>query len=157
MLSRPSKDLDKEVIGAFLKDKRVLITGVGGSIGSEIVRQCVEFGAQRIVLVEHSEFNLYAILEELCSQQNKDFKALLRPCLLSILEKDRFGALINEEKPDIIVHAAAYKHVPLCEYNQKSAIENNIIGSKNVLDSAIEAGVPKVVVISTTKRCVRPM
>ncbi|CAM3622894.1 UDP-N-acetylglucosamine 4,6-dehydratase (configuration-retaining) [Helicobacter ganmani] len=155
LLSRPSKDLDKEVIGTFLKDKRVLITGAGGSIGSEIVRQCVEFGAQRIVLVEHSEFNLYAILEELCSQQNKDFKALLRPCLLSILEKDRFGALINEEKPDIIVHAAAYKHVPLCEYNQKSAIENNIIGSKNVLDSAIEAGVPKVVVISTDK-AVRP-
>lgn len=158
LLSRPSKDLDKEVIGAFLKNKKVLITGAGGSIGSEIVRQCVEFGAQRIVLVEHSEFNLYAILEELnqkCLQQNMDSKALLRPCLLSILEKERFQALIQEEKPDIIVHAAAYKHVPLCEYNQKSAIENNIIGSKNVLDSAIESCVPKVVIISTDK-AVRP-
>ncbi|WP_297814108.1 UDP-N-acetylglucosamine 4,6-dehydratase (configuration-retaining) [uncultured Helicobacter sp.] len=158
LLSRPSKDLDKEVIGAFLKDKRVLITGAGGSIGSEIVRQCVEFGAKRIVLVEHSEFNLYAILEELnqtCTQQNINPKDLLRPCLLSILEKERFSALIQEEKPDIIVHAAAYKHVPLCEYNQKSAIENNIIGSKNVLDSAIGAAVPKVVVISTDK-AVRP-
>lgn len=158
LLSRPSKDLDKEVIGAFLKDKKILITGAGGSIGSEIVRQCVEFGAKRIVLVEHSEFNLYAILEELNQnypQQIMDNRALFRPCLLSILEKNRLSALIQEEQPDIIVHAAAYKHVPLCEYNQKSAIENNIIGSKNVLDSAISANVPKVVVISTDK-AVRP-
>ncbi|MBD5166127.1 UDP-N-acetylglucosamine 4,6-dehydratase (configuration-retaining) [Helicobacter sp.] len=158
LLSRPSKDLDKEVIGAFLKDKKILITGAGGSIGSEIVRQCVEFGAKRIVLVEHSEFNLYAILEELNQnypQQTMDNCALFRPCLLSILEKNRLSALIQEEQPDIIVHAAAYKHVPLCEYNQKSAIENNIIGSKNVLDSAISANVPKVVVISTDK-AVRP-
>lgn len=158
LLSRPSKDLDKEVIGAFLKDKKILITGAGGSIGSEIVRQCVEFGAKRIVLVEHSEFNLYAILEELNQnypQQTMGNRALFRPCLLSILEKNRLSALIQEEQPDIIVHAAAYKHVPLCEYNQKSAIENNIIGSKNVLDSAICANVPKVVVISTDK-AVRP-
>lgn len=158
LLSRPSKDLDKEVIGKFLKDKKILITGAGGSIGSEIVRQCVEFGAKRIVLVEHSEFNLYAILEELnqnYSQQTRGNRALFRPCLLSILEKNRLSALIQEEQPDIIVHAAAYKHVPLCEYNQKSAIENNIIGSKNVLDSAICANVPKVVVISTDK-AVRP-
>ncbi len=158
LLSRPSKDLDKEVIGTFLKDKKILITGAGGSIGSEIVRQCVEFGAKRIVLVEHSEFNLYAILEELSQnypQQTMDNCTLFRPCLLSILEKNRLSALIQEEQPDIIVHAAAYKHVPLCEYNQKSAIENNIIGSKNVLDSAISANVPKVVVISTDK-AVRP-
>ncbi|TLD79882.1 UDP-N-acetylglucosamine 4,6-dehydratase (configuration-retaining) [Helicobacter sp. MIT 11-5569] len=158
LLSRPSKDLDKETIGAFLRDKCVLITGAGGSIGSEIVRQCAEFGAKRLVLVEHSEFNLYAILEELNQkypQKKMDNSALFRPCLLSILEKERLLALIQEEKPDIIVHAAAYKHVPLCEYNQKSAIENNIIGSKNVVDCAIEAGVPKIVMISTDK-AVRP-
>lgn len=158
LLSRPSKDLDTEVIGKFLKDKKVLITGAGGSIGSEIVRQCVEFGAKRIVLVEHSEFNLYYILEELnqnIMRKIGNLSTSFRPCLLSILEKERLNALILEEKPDIIVHAAAYKHVPLCEYNQKSAIENNIIGSKNVLDGAIAANVPKVVVISTDK-AVRP-
>lgn len=157
LLSRPSKDLDKETIRAFLKDKKILITGAGGSIGSEIVRQCVAFGAKRLVLVEHSEYNLYAILEEMHQKYPKEVKeqCLLRPCLLSILEKGRLNTLLQEEKPDIVVHAAAYKHVPLCEYNQKSAIENNIIGSKNVIDCAIDANVEKIVIISTDK-AVRP-
>ena len=75
--------------------------------------------------------------------------------MFSILEKDRLLELMQEEKPDIVMHAAAYKHVPLCEYNQKSAIENNILGSKNVIDSAIESKVPKIVIISTDK-AVRP-
>ena len=158
LLSRPIKDLDRATIGAFLRDKKILVTGAGGSIGSEIVRQCAEFGAKRLVLVDHSEFNLYAILEELNQkypQKTMGDTALFRPCLLSILEKGRLLALIKEESPDIIVHAAAYKHVPLCEYNQKSAIENNVIGSKNVVDCAIEVGVPKIVMISTDK-AVRP-
>ncbi|WDL73149.1 UDP-N-acetylglucosamine 4,6-dehydratase (configuration-retaining) [Helicobacter winghamensis] len=158
LLSRPIKDLDKATIREFLKDKKILITGAGGSIGSEIVRQCADFGAKRLVLVEHSEFNLYAILEELNQkypQKTMGEMALFRPCLLSILEKERLLALVKEEAPDIIVHAAAYKHVPLCEYNQKSAIENNVIGSKNVVDCAIEAEVPKIVMISTDK-AVRP-
>lgn len=158
LLSRPSKDLDKEVIGSFIRNKKVLITGAGGSIGSEIVRQCVEFGAKRIILVEHSEYNLYAITEELTKKtpiKNLDKTELLRPVMLSILEKERLLPLMQEEKPDIVVHAAAYKHVPLCEYNQKSAIENNVIGSKNVIDCAIESKVPKIVIISTDK-AVRP-
>ena len=158
LLSRPSKDLDKEVIGSFICNKKVLITGAGGSIGSEIVRQCVEFGAKRIILVEHSEYNLYAITEELTKKtpiKNLDKTELLRPVMLSILEKERLLPLMQEEKPDIVVHAAAYKHVPLCEYNQKSAIENNVIGSKNVIDCAIESKVPKIVIISTDK-AVRP-
>ncbi len=158
LLSRPVKDLDKATLRSFLKDKRILITGAGGSIGSEIVRQCAEFGAKRLVLVEHSEFNLYAISEELNQkypQKSVNAESLFRPCLLNILEKEALKQLLEEEKPDIIVHAAAYKHVPLCEYNQKSAIENNIIGSKNVLDCAIESHVSKIVVISTDK-AVRP-
>lgn len=155
LLSRPIKDLDKETIGAFLKDKKILITGAGGSIGSEIVRQCADFGARRLVLVEHSEFNLYMILEELNQKYPQNATTLFRPCLLSVLERESLLLLIKEEAPDIIVHAAAYKHVPLCEYNQKSAIENNIIGSKNVLDCAIKANVPKIVIISTDK-AVRP-
>ncbi|MDY3113456.1 MAG: nucleoside-diphosphate sugar epimerase/dehydratase [Helicobacter sp.] len=154
LLSRPSKDLDKEAISAFLKDKTILITGAGGSIGSEIVRQCVNFKAKRLILVEHSEFNLYAILEEIAQKIPKDSN-LIRPCLLSILEKERLLEIMQKERPEIVVHAAAYKHVPLCEYNQKSAIENNIIGSKIVMDCAIEVGVEKIVIISTDK-AVRP-
>ncbi len=157
LLSRPSKDLDKEVIGEFIANKTILITGAGGSIGSEIVRQCVEFGAKRLILLDHSEYNLYAITEELTRKifSKNDKKNLLRAVMFSILEKDRLLELMQEEKPDIVVHAAAYKHVPLCEYNQKSAIENNILGSKNVIDSAIESKVPKIVIISTDK-AVRP-
>lgn len=154
LLSRPSKDLDKEAISAFLKDKTILITGAGGSIGSEIVRQCVNFKAKRLILVEHSEFNLYAILEEIAQKIPKDSN-LIRPCLLNILEKERLLEIMQKERPEIVVHAAAYKHVPLCEYNQKSAIENNIIGSKIVMDCAIEVGVEKIVIISTDK-AVRP-
>ncbi len=154
LLSRPSKDLDKEAISAFLKDKTILITGAGGSIGSEIVRQCVNFKAKRLILVEHSEFNLYAILEEITQKIPKDSN-LIRPCLLNILEKERLLEIIQVERPEIVVHAAAYKHVPLCEYNQKSAIENNILGSKIVIDCAIKASVAKIVIISTDK-AVRP-
>ena len=87
LLSRPSKDLDKEVIGSFIRNKKVLITGAGGSIGSEIVRQCVEFGAKRIILVEHSEYNLYASTEELTKKtpiKNLDKTEVLRPVMLSI-------------------------------------------------------------------------
>lgn len=158
LLSRPSKDLDKKVIADFISGKKVLITGAGGSIGSEIVRQCVSFGAKRVILVEHSEYNLYAITEELTKNNplgKLNANQPLRPVMLSILEKERLQKLLDEEKPDIIVHAAAYKHVPLCEYNQKSAIENNIIGSKNVIDCAIKSKVPKIVIISTDK-AVRP-
>lgn len=155
LLSRPPKDLDKEVIENFIRNKVVLITGAGGSIGSEIVRQCVAFGAKRIILVEHSEYNLYAIVEELTQMLNEKPHQSFIPVLLSILEKNRLLTLMLEEKPDIVVHSAAYKHVPLCEYNPKSAIENNVLGSKNVIDCAIEVGVPKVVVISTDK-AVRP-
>lgn len=158
LLSRPSKDLDKEVIASFISGKKVLITGAGGSIGSEIARQCVSFGAKRVILVEHSEYNLYAITEELTKNNplgKLNANQPLRPVMLSILEKERLQKLLDEEKPDIVVHAAAYKHVPLCEYNQKSAIENNIIGSKNVMDCAIKSKVPKIVIISTDK-AVRP-
>lgn len=148
LLSRPPKDLDRSVIKEFIHDKTVLITGGGGSIGSEIARQCVNFGAQKVILLDHSEYNLYAITEEL-----QKFNIL--PVMFSILEKERLLELFKQEKPDILLHAAAYKHVPLCEGNMYSAVENNVLGSKNVIDCAIECEIPKIVVISTDK-AVRP-
>ncbi|MGP1449737.1 MAG: polysaccharide biosynthesis protein [Wolinella sp.] len=148
LLSRPPKDLDRSVIKDFIFNKRVLITGGGGSIGSEIARQCVEFGASRVVLLDHSEFNLYTITEEL---QGYNVSSVM----FSILEKERLLELFNNERPDILLHAAAYKHVPLCEDNMESAVENNVLGSKNVIDCAIMCSIPKVVIISTDK-AVRP-
>lgn len=146
LLARYPKDLDTKSIALFIKGKSVLITGAGGSIGSEIVRQCKAFGASHMTLVDNSEYNLYQIGEEV---QEADLK------LLSVTDKPKLEALFAQTKPQIVIHAAAYKHVPLCEANISTAIENNIVGSKNVIDSSIQYGVKRVVIISTDK-AVRP-
>jgi len=146
LLARHPKDLDLETIGAFIKGKKVLITGAGGSIGSEIARQCEKFGASGLTLVDNSEFNLYQIGEQLTS-------ADLR--LLSVTDKTVLEDIFAEVSPQIVIHAAAYKHVPICENNQAMAVKNNVLGTKNVIDTSVEYGVEKLVVISTDK-AVRP-
>jgi UDP-N-acetyl-D-glucosamine 4,6-dehydratase len=146
LLARHPKDLDKDAIASFIKGKRVLITGAGGSIGSEITRQCYAFGAESLTLVDNSEFNLYQIGEEINS-------ATL--ALVSVSDKESLDKVFREFNPQIVIHAAAYKHVPICEINQQSAIINNILGSINVMDSSILYKVDKVVIISTDK-AVRP-
>ncbi len=148
LLARKPKDLDIEVIESFISDKTVLVTGAGGSIGSEICKQVLEFGAKRLILVENSEFNLYRLCENLNSSK-------IVPKLISITDKEALAEVMDEYRPDIVVHAAAYKHVPLCEANIKSAVYNNIAGVMNVIDLSIEYGVKKVVNISSDK-AVRP-
>ena len=148
LLARHPKDLDKELIGNFIKDKIVIITGAGGSIGSEISRQCAKFGAKRLILLDHSEFNLYTIAEELNS---------VKPVLVmqSVINRDFLDLTFDKYKPQIVIHAAAYKHVPLVEDNISEAILNNVIGTKNSIDCAIKHNVEKFVLISTDK-AVRP-
>jgi len=146
LLARHPKDLDTNTIASFVKDKAVLITGAGGSIGSEIVRQCKLFGASKLILVEHSEFNLYQIGQEVEEASLK---------LLSVVNKEKLQQVFKTDKVDIVIHAAAYKHVPICEDNIESAIYNNVQGTKNVIDCAIDANVSKIVIISTDK-AVRP-
>ena len=148
LLARHPKDLDKELISNFIKDKIVLITGAGGSIGSEISRQCAKFGAKRLILLDHSEFNLYTIAEELNS---------VKPVLVmqSVINRDFLDLTFDKYKPQIVIHAAAYKHVPLVEDNISEAILNNIMGTKNSIDCAIKHNVEKFVLISTDK-AVRP-
>jgi len=148
LLARHPIDLDKQAIQSFIKDKKILITGAGGSIGSEISRQCVSFGAKELILLDHSEFNLYQIAEEL-----SDFKPKL--VMQSVVNKDLLDATFEKYKPNIVIHAAAYKHVPLVEENVKEAIINNILGTKNSIDCAIKHNVEKFVLISTDK-AVRP-
>ncbi|MDX4071355.1 UDP-N-acetylglucosamine 4,6-dehydratase (configuration-retaining) [Aliarcobacter skirrowii] len=148
LLARHPKDLDKRQIESFIKDKIVLITGAGGSIGSEISRKCASFGAKQLILLDHSEFNLYSITEEL-----KDFN------IVSVMQTVRKIEFIEETfkkyQPQIVIHAAAYKHVPLVEHNILEGISNNIIGTKNCIDVSIKYGVEKFVLISTDK-AVRP-
>ena len=148
LLARNPKDLDKEKISAFIKDKTVLITGAGGSIGSEICRQCHTFGAKKLILLDNSEFNLYTITEEF---QNIN----IIPVMQSVVNLAEVEKTFYMYKPDIVIHAAAYKHVPLVEANIDEGIKNNIIGTKNVIDMAIKYEVEKFVMISTDK-AVRP-
>jgi len=148
LLARHPKDLDKEKIAAFIKDKVVLISGAGGSIGSELSRQCAAYGAKQLILLDHSEYNLYTISDELQGYN-------IVPVMQNILDTKNLTKTFEKYLPQIVIHAAAYKHVPLVEFNVEEGIENNIIGTKNIIDAAIAHRVEKFIMISTDK-AVRP-
>jgi len=148
LLARKPKDLDRISIANFIVGKVVMITGAGGSIGSELSRQVVAFGAKQVILVDHSEFNLYQISEEL-EEANRI------SVLLSVKDREGLEETFVRYRPEVVLHAAAYKHVPLCEENIESAVQNNIFGTKNVIDLSILYEVEKFVMISTDK-AVRP-
>lgn len=150
LLARKPKDLDKKVISAFLKDKVVLVSGAGGSIGSELCKQCIQFGTKQLIMLEHSEYNLYKISEELNAHKDK-----IIPVMMSILDEKSLDGLLQKYSIDLILHAAAYKHVPLCEKNPNAAVLNNIQGTKILCDLAKKNKVKKFVMISTDK-AVRP-
>ena len=146
LLARKPKDLDENLIASFIKDKMVLITGAGGSIGSEIARQCHYYNAKSIILLDNSEFNLYKISEELPTGIKK---------LVSVTDREKLENVFKKNTPEIVIHAAAYKHVHLCEENIDECIENNVLGSKNVIELSIKFNVKRLVIISTDK-AVRP-
>lgn len=150
LLKREPKDLDRAQIGRFLKDKTVMISGAGGSIGSELSRQCLRFGVRKLILFDHSEINLYQIQEELSG-----LPIPIRFSLLSALNERLLENLFAEERPQIFFHAAAYKHVPIVEENPGEGITNNIQGTMTTAQLAEKYGVEKYVLISTDK-AVRP-
>ncbi len=149
LLRREPKDLDAQQIRRFIQNKTILITGAGGSIGSEIARQCLRFGVRKLVLVDHSEFNLYSLQEEL------NYPDSVRFVLLNVLEQTSLNKCFEMEKPEIVFHAAAYKHVPIVEENPFEGIINNVKGTRNVAELSAKHGVFKFVLISTDK-AVRP-
>ena len=151
LLARHPADLDTNRISEFLKGKTVLITGAGGSIGSELVRQAIIFKASKLILVEHSEFNLYKIDDEVNAISN----TVIIPVLQSVVNLKMLEKTFAKYKPEIVIHAAAYKHVPLVEENIEEAIINNVLGTKNTIDTAIKFEVEKFILISTDK-AVRP-
>ena len=152
LLARHPKDLDTNIIESFIKNKVVLITGAGGSIGSEITRQCQKFGASKLVLLDHSEFNLYQITDELKISTSK---TEIISVMQTVRNIDYLDSTFSKYKPEIVIHAAAYKHVPLVEDNILEGISNNIMGTKNCIDTAVKYNVEKFVLISTDK-AVRP-
>jgi FlaA1/EpsC-like NDP-sugar epimerase len=148
LLARRPQDLDKKIIGKFVKNQTILITGGGGSIGSEIARQCTLFGAKQLILLDNSEYNLYKIEQELSNSN-------VIPVLQNVVNNAELQETFEKYFPDIVIHAAAYKHVPLVEANISETIRNNVIGTKNVIDVAIKNNTKSVVLISTDK-AVRP-
>ena len=138
---------------AYLRGKRVLITGAGGSIGSELARQLLSGGAERLYLFGHGENSIYQINRELKLLQHEGVgeKATVVPIIGDMKEREYVRYIISHTKCDVIFHCAAYKHVPLMEENPVAVIENNVFGTKNLLDASIEFNVKKFVLISTDK------
>lgn len=135
-------------------NKVVLVTGAGGSIGSELCRQILSVGPESLLLIEQTEFALYAIHQEL-EEKLPDIKTKLVPLLASVQDDQRMHEIMSTWKPDTVYHAAAYKHVPLVEHNPAEGIKNNVLGTLKAAKAAAENGVSDFVLVSTDK-AVRP-
>ena len=138
---------------AYLRGKRVLITGAGGSIGSELARQLLSGGAERLYLFGHGENSIYQIDKELRLLQEEGVgdKATIVPIVGELKDRAYMHYILSKLRCDAVFHTAAYKHVPLMEANPVAVIENNVFGTKNLLDACIENGVKRFVLISTDK------
>jgi FlaA1/EpsC-like NDP-sugar epimerase len=148
LLLRPSEKIDYARLESLVKDKAVIVTGGGGSIGSEICDRIVTFGAARLLVIENSEPALYAVTEALAAH---DTGAVVEGRVADIRDRERILRLMSEFKPDIVFHAAALKHVPILERDWSEGVKTNIFGSVNVADAALAAGAEAMVMISTDK------
>ncbi len=148
LLLRPSVSIDYGRLETFVKGKSVVVTGGGGSIGSEICDRLVTFGAARLLVIENSEPALHAVLETLNAKQSE---ADIAGRIADVRDRGRMMTLIGEFKPDFVFHAAALKHVPLLERDWDEAIKTNVFGSMNVADAAAAAEAAAMVMISTDK------
>ncbi|MCA9198276.1 MAG: polysaccharide biosynthesis protein [Planctomycetales bacterium] len=149
LLQRDPVKLDSQRIAAEIEGARVLVTGAGGSIGSEICRQLIQFKPSELVLVDHRENSVFLIHNELERLQHNGTQ--LHPAVGDILDKPRMLALFEQFRPEYVYHAAAHKHVGLMEVNPGEAIKNNILGTKNTADLARDYESKKFVLISTDK------
>lgn len=149
LLGREPVELDMAMISKELTHKTIMITGAGGSIGSEICRQVCKFEPERILLLGHGENSIYLIHQEL-NAIYKD-KIEIIPIIADVQNGERIQEIMDEYKPYAVYHAAAHKHVPLMEYNPIEAFRNNVLGTRNVATAAKNAGVRKFVMVSTDK------
>lgn len=154
LLGRGELHLNNEEIGAYLSGKTIMVTGAGGSIGSELVRQIMVFGPKRLVLVDIYENNMYDLQQEInIARRTGEMQVETEVvCLLgSVRDKGRINDIMSLYKPNVVFHAAAHKHVPLVEESPLEAIKNNVMGTKNVIECCIMNYVDKFVMISTDK------
>ena len=148
LLGRPQAVLDRVALRKLLEGQRVLITGAGGSIGSELARQIYGFQPSRLVLLENSEFNLYTIAQELDGASGGPSR---RDVLCDVRDEVSLQRVFAEERPDIVFHAAALKHVPLVEANVVEGVHTNVIGTRNLAEACAKYAVRAMVLISTDK------
>jgi O-antigen biosynthesis protein WbqV len=148
LLLRPSENIDYARLEALVRGKSVIVTGGGGSIGSEICHRVVTFGAARLLVIENSEPALYAVTEVLAAAGSD---AVIDGRIADIRDRDRVLRLMEEFRPDLVFHAAALKHVPILERDWSEGVKTNIFGSINVADAAQAAGAAAMVMISTDK------
>ncbi|MFM9840753.1 MAG: polysaccharide biosynthesis protein [Cyclobacteriaceae bacterium] len=148
LLGRESIKLDKQSVKSDLRGRKVLITGAAGSIGSELVRQVMQYDPGSLILIDQAESDLYAIEREI---KTHDSRATVTLYLADITNRDRLKSIFEYHRPDLVYHAAAYKHVPMMESNPSEAVLCNILGTKLLADLSVEYKVSKFVMISTDK------
>lgn len=152
LLGRDPVTLDVESIGSLIEGRRIMVTGAGGSIGSEICRQILRYQPHSLILVGRGENRIFAVEREL---RELRVPAALCPCIADITNHQRMEQIFQEHRPEVVFHAAAHKHVPLMEANVGEAVRNNVFGTKCIADLADQYGAARFVMISTDK-AVRP-
>jgi FlaA1/EpsC-like NDP-sugar epimerase len=148
LLGRDEVQVDWRKIASNLQDKRVVVTGGGGSIGSELCRQVLAFNPKKLLIIDNSEFNLYTIEQEL-RQSYPD--SLIEIALISVTDPIAIKEYFRRFAPQVVFHAAAYKHVPMLEQQIRVAVKNNVLGTKTVAEASVAVGVDKFILISTDK------
>lgn len=148
LLGREQIKLNNEFVSGYIRNKRVMITGGGGSIGSELCRQIAVYGPSALIIVDIYENNAYDIQQEL---KRAHSTLNLRVLVASVRDRERMSQILATEKPDVVFHAAAHKHVPLMEDSPEEAIKNNVFGTQNMVELSNYHGVKKFVLISTDK------
>ncbi|MBE6314861.1 MAG: polysaccharide biosynthesis protein [Bacteroidales bacterium] len=148
LLGRHEINIDREKIKNFISLKTVLISGAAGSIGSEIVRQVLDMGANRAILIDQAETPMHNLQLEILKKYSKN---RIEICIADVKDIKRLNRIFAQYQPDIVFHAAAYKHVPMMESNSSEAILTNVLGTKNLADLSIKHGIDKFVMISTDK------
>lgn len=148
LLGRHEINIDREKIKNFISLKTVLISGAAGSIGSEIVRQVLDMGANRAILIDQAETPMHNLQLEILKKYSKN---RIEICIADVKDIKRLNRIFAQYQPDIVFHAAAYKHVPMMESNSSEAILTNVLGTRNLADLSIKHGIDKFVMISTDK------
>ena len=153
LLRREPVKIDDYLIGSILGGKRVLVTGAGGSIGSELCRQIARWNPSKLILLGHGENSIFEVLQEF----KEDHASLpVQAVIADVRDPDRLEKIFAEYQPQVVFHAAAHKHVPLMEANIEEAVTNNVLGTRNVVETAVRHRVERLVLISTDK-AVRPV